>query len=139
MRSHHQTDAIAPGFALISADGEPIGVIDRLHRDHSDTTDWALVTTGLFGLGQRFVPLAHTTTATEGSARVPYDKRTVDASPPVGPHNRHLPPSLREHLHDHYRPPADRQRPNRQLRRRADLRPRASMRRHRTPQRWTDV
>jgi uncharacterized protein (TIGR02271 family) len=73
------------GEQLRGSDGEKLGKIEEIYLD-SETREpeWALVTTGLFGTKQSFVPLRGATTADDG-VTVPFDKSTVKDSPTIDP------------------------------------------------------
>jgi uncharacterized protein (TIGR02271 family) len=71
--------------SVVGADGEKIGKIDALYRDHqSDRPEWASVHTGLFGSKRSFVPLAGATPHGE-DIRVPVFKDQVKSAPGIEP------------------------------------------------------
>src|SRR3712207_9239402 len=76
------------GSDLKSHDGDKLGRIEEIYLDtQTGEPEWALVTTGLFGTKQSFVPLGGMTR--EGDvATVPYDKATVKDAPKVDPDGR---------------------------------------------------
>ena len=73
------------GEDLAGHDGERIGTIEEIYLD-TDTNqpEWALVTTGLFGTKQSFVPIGAATHEGDG-VTVPFDKATVKDAPKVDP------------------------------------------------------
>jgi len=73
------------GQELRGSDGENLGTIEEIYLDTgSNEPEWALVTTGLFGTKQSFVPLGGMSER-DGVATVPYDKATVKDAPKVEP------------------------------------------------------
>ena len=89
------------GQDLISQDGDKLGTVEEIYLD-TDTAqpEWALITTGLFGTKQSFVPIS--SADREGdSLTVRFDKTTVSDAPKVDPDG-----SLSEHeeqeLYRHY-------------------------------------
>src|SRR5689334_15098152 len=73
------------GQTMYDNDGDKIGAIDEIYLDHqTDEPEWAVVTTGLFGTKQTFVPLGDAT-ATGDGVRVPYDKAQVKDAPRIDP------------------------------------------------------
>ena len=84
--THQTQDVLAlRGQDLMSQDGDKLGTIEEIYLD-TDTNqpEWALITTGLFGTKQSFVPISGA--ATEGdSLTVPFDKATVKDAPKVDP------------------------------------------------------
>jgi uncharacterized protein (TIGR02271 family) len=89
------------GQDLMSQDGDKLGTIEEIYLD-TDTNqpEWALVTTGLFGTKQSFVPISGA--RTEGdSLSVPFDKATVKDAPKVDPDGR-LSESEEQELYRHY-------------------------------------
>jgi uncharacterized protein (TIGR02271 family) len=73
------------GQELRGADGEKIGTIAEIYLD-SETREpeWALVTTGLFGTKQSFVPLSDASPDGDGVS-VPFGKDTVKDAPRIDP------------------------------------------------------
>ena len=89
------------GLELTGRDGEKLGTIDEIYLD-TDTNqpEWALVTTGVFGTKQSFVPISEATR--QGDAvSVPFDKDTVKAAPRIDPDGR-LSPDEEQALYRHY-------------------------------------
>ena len=81
-----QHDVLAlRGQPLRGSDGEKIGTIAEIYLD-SDTQapEWAVVTTGMFGTKQTFVPIRDAGTTDDG-VTVPYDKDTVKDAPRIDP------------------------------------------------------
>jgi hypothetical protein len=73
------------GGDLVGRDGEKIGSIEEIYLDaETNEPEWALVTTGLFGTKQTFVPLRDASEA-EGGLSVPFDKSTVKDAPKIDP------------------------------------------------------
>ena len=73
------------GRTVVASDGEEIGKIDELYRDHeSDRPEWASVHTGLFGTKRSFVPLAGATAQGE-DVRLPVFKDQVKSAPGIEP------------------------------------------------------
>jgi sporulation protein YlmC with PRC-barrel domain len=69
------------GHELRGRDGERIGTIEEIYLDtDSNRPEWALVTTGMFGTKQSFVPIGEATREGDG-VRVPFDKATVKDAP----------------------------------------------------------
>jgi hypothetical protein len=91
------------GQNLLDSNGDKIGKIDEIYLDaDSNMPEWALVTTGLFGSKQSFVPIEGATPDENGDGiRVPFDKATVKDAPTVEPDG-----ALSEHeeadLYRHY-------------------------------------
>jgi uncharacterized protein (TIGR02271 family) len=73
------------GQDLTGHDGERIGTIEEIYLD-TDTNqpEWALVTTGLFGTKQSFVPIGSASREGDGVS-VPFDKATIKDAPKVDP------------------------------------------------------
>lgn len=73
------------GQDLIGRDGEKLGTIEEIYLDtETNQPEWALVTTGLFGTKQSFVPIS--SASREGdSVSVPFDKAMVKDAPNVDP------------------------------------------------------
>jgi uncharacterized protein (TIGR02271 family) len=81
------TDAVLElrGQEIHGRDGEKLGTIDEIYLDNgSGQPEWALVTTGLFGTKQSFVPIDRLDRSADGIT-VPYDKATVKDAPSVDP------------------------------------------------------
>jgi uncharacterized protein (TIGR02271 family) len=89
------------GQDLIGHDGEKLGTIEEIYLDTgTDRPEWALVTTGLFGTKQSFVPIADA--GREGDRlTVPFDKATVKDAPKVDPDGR-LSEAEEQQLYRHY-------------------------------------
>jgi uncharacterized protein (TIGR02271 family) len=89
------------GRTLVDADGDKIGTLEEIYLDaETDAPEWGVVTTGLFGSKQSFVPLADATSTGDG-VRVPFDKGTVKDAPKVDPDGR-LSQSEERELYAHY-------------------------------------
>jgi uncharacterized protein (TIGR02271 family) len=73
------------GQDLFGRDDEKLGTIEEIYTDaQSGQPEWAVVTTGLFGTKQSFVPIGEL--RNEGDrVTVPYDKATVKDAPKVDP------------------------------------------------------
>ena len=88
MASTNQDVLALRGQELRGSDGEKLGTIEEIYLDtKSNQPEWALVTTGLFGAKQSFVPLDGMT-QDGGTATVPFDKATVKDAPNVDPDGR---------------------------------------------------
>jgi uncharacterized protein (TIGR02271 family) len=89
------------GQNLLSQDGDKLGTIEEIYLD-TDTNqpEWALITTGLFGTKQSFVPISGAGRA-ENGLTVPFDKATVKDAPKVDPDGR-LSESEEQELYRHY-------------------------------------
>jgi uncharacterized protein (TIGR02271 family) len=89
------------GQDLIGRDGEKLGRIEEIYLD-TDTNqpEWALITTGLFGTKQSFVPISRATRDGD-SVSVPFDKATVKDAPSVDPDGR-LSEREEQELYRHY-------------------------------------
>jgi uncharacterized protein (TIGR02271 family) len=76
------------GQDLYGPHGDKIGEIEEIYLDtQSDRPEWALVTTGLFGSRQSFVPIGDV--SHEGDrVTVPFDKSTVKEAPNIDPDGR---------------------------------------------------
>jgi uncharacterized protein (TIGR02271 family) len=89
------------GQDLIGRDGDKLGTIEEIYLDtETDQPEWALVTTGLFGSKQSFVPISGASRAGDGMS-VPFDKATVKDAPTVDPDGR-LSESEEQQLYRHY-------------------------------------
>ena len=75
------------GQNLVDSNGDKIGKIEEIYLDaDSNNPEWALVTTGLFGTKQSFVPIQDATPGENGDGiRVPFEKATVKDAPTVDP------------------------------------------------------
>jgi uncharacterized protein (TIGR02271 family) len=89
------------GQDLVGHDGNKLGKIEEIYLDtDTDQPEWALVTTGLFGTKQSFVPISGA--SREGdSVFVRFDKATVQDAPKVDPDGR-LSDREEEELYRHY-------------------------------------
>jgi uncharacterized protein (TIGR02271 family) len=69
------------GQELRSSDDDKLGTIEEIYLDtRTDEPEWALITTGLFGSKQSFVPLRDAS-QTDAGITVPFDKATVKDAP----------------------------------------------------------
>jgi uncharacterized protein (TIGR02271 family) len=101
MASTNQDVLALRGQDLYGSDGEKLGKIDEIYLDsQTNEPEWALVTTGLFGTKQSFVPLGGMSQQGE-NATVPYDKATVKDAPKIDPDGR-LSEREEEELYRHY-------------------------------------
>jgi uncharacterized protein (TIGR02271 family) len=89
------------GQNLTDSAGDKIGKIEEIYLD-TDTNEpeWALVTTGLFGSKQTFVPIRDASEA-DGSLRVPFAKDDVKDAPKVDPDGQ-LSQTEEAELYRHY-------------------------------------
>jgi uncharacterized protein (TIGR02271 family) len=99
------------GQELHGSDDEKLGTIEEIYLDtQTDQPEWALVTTGLFGTKQSFVPLRDA--ARSGDAvTVPFDKATVKDAPKIDPDGQ-LSPDEETALYRHYGLNDDRHQPD---------------------------
>src|SRR3954467_3753480 len=73
------------GQELRSSDDDKLGTIEEIYLDTStQEPEWALITTGLFGSKQSFVPLRDASQSDAG-VTVPFDKATVKDAPKIDP------------------------------------------------------
>jgi uncharacterized protein (TIGR02271 family) len=73
------------GQALFGRDGDKLGTIEEIYLDRETREpEWALVTTGLFGTKQSFVPLRESSRSGDGLT-VAFDKATVKDAPTIDP------------------------------------------------------
>src|SRR3954452_2337909 len=73
------------GQELRSSDDDKLGTIEEIYLDtRTDEPEWALITTGLFGSKQSFVPLRDASQSDAGIS-VPFDKATVKDAPQIDP------------------------------------------------------
>jgi uncharacterized protein (TIGR02271 family) len=73
------------GQQLRSSDDEKLGKIEEIYLDaETREPEWALVTTGLLGTKQTFVPLREASRSGD-AITVPYDKATVKDAPAIDP------------------------------------------------------
>ena len=71
------------GHTLFDSSGEKVGTIDEFYADRdTGKTAWALVSTGMFGLRQSFVPMAELRPQ-GGEVHVPYTKQQIHDAPKV--------------------------------------------------------
>jgi len=85
MATTHQDVLSWRGQDLVDNDGGKIGKIDEIYLDQeTNEPEWAVVTTGLFGTKQSFVPIGDAT-ATGDGVRVPYEKSQVKDAPRIDP------------------------------------------------------
>jgi uncharacterized protein (TIGR02271 family) len=71
------------GREVIGRDGEKIGKLKEIYLDYeTDTPEWALVNTGLFGTKSNFVPLAGAAPARE-DVQVQFTKEQVKEAPGI--------------------------------------------------------
>ena len=89
------------GQELRSSDDEKLGTIEEIYLDaETRAPEWALITTGLFGTKQSFVPLREASRSSDGIA-VPFDKTTVSDAPKIDPDGQLSQPEEAE-LYRHY-------------------------------------
>jgi uncharacterized protein (TIGR02271 family) len=89
------------GQDLRSSDGDKLGTIEEIYLDaETREPEWALITTGMFGTKQSFVPLRDASASDDG-VTVPFDKATVKDSPKVDPDGQ-LSESEEAELYRHY-------------------------------------
>jgi uncharacterized protein (TIGR02271 family) len=89
------------GQNLQGSDGEKLGKIEEIYLDtETREPEWALVTTGLFGTKQSFVPLREASRSSDGIT-VPFDKTTVKDAPKIDPDGQLSQPEEAE-LYRHY-------------------------------------
>jgi uncharacterized protein (TIGR02271 family) len=73
------------GQELRSSDDQKLGTIEEIYLDiDTREPEWALITTGLFGTKQSFVPLRDASPSQDG-VTVPFDKATVKDAPKIDP------------------------------------------------------
>ena len=101
MAQTHQDVLAYRGQELRGTDGEKIGTIEEIYLDtETRQPEWAVITTGLFGTKQSFVPIGDATTADDGIT-VPFDKATVKDAPNIDPDGQLSEPEERQ-LYEHY-------------------------------------
>src|SRR3954447_12441339 len=89
------------GQTMVDNDGDKIGTIDEIYLDaETNEPEWAVVSTGLFGNKQSFVPLGDANASGDG-IRVPFEKATVKDAPRIDPDGRLSQEEERE-LYRHY-------------------------------------
>src|SRR5918999_2602464 len=101
MTQTHQDVLSYRGQELRGSDGEKLGTIEEIYLD-TDTQqpEWAVVTTGLVGTKQTFVPIGDAGTSADGLT-VPYDKATIKDAPNIDPNGQLTEPEERQ-LYEHY-------------------------------------
>jgi uncharacterized protein (TIGR02271 family) len=101
MAQTHQDVLSYRGQELRGSEGDKIGTIEEIYLD-TDTQqpEWAVVTTGLFGTKQTFVPIRDASTSADGIT-VPFDKATVKNAPNIDPDGR-LSENEEAELYRHY-------------------------------------
>src|SRR3712207_27926 len=88
-------------LAIVDREGTTVGTISEFYLDReTGHPTWALVTTGLFGATQTFVPLIHATEISDG-LQVPYEKSHIKNTPKVDLHDE-LTPQEEAELFAHY-------------------------------------
>jgi uncharacterized protein (TIGR02271 family) len=89
------------GQELRGSDDDKLGKIDEIYLDaETGEPEWALITTGLFGTKQSFVPLREASRSGDGIT-VPFDKATVKDAPTIDPDGE-LSQSEEAALYRHY-------------------------------------
>ena len=89
------------GRTLVDSDGDKIGTIEDIYLDQqTNEPEWAVVTTGLFGTKQSFVPIEGASSTGDG-VRVPFEKAQVKDAPRVDPDGR-LSDEEERRLYQHY-------------------------------------
>jgi uncharacterized protein (TIGR02271 family) len=89
------------GQDVVDGDGDKIGKIEEIYLDaETNEAEWALVSTGLFGGKQSFVPIRDASPSGDG-VRVAFDKATVKDAPKVDPDGR-LSPEEEAELYRYY-------------------------------------
>ena len=85
MAQTHQDVLSYRGQELRGPDDDKIGTIEEIYLDtETQQPEWAVVTTGLFGTKQTFVPIRDASTSGDGIT-VPFDKATVKDAPSIDP------------------------------------------------------
>ena len=88
-------------LAIVDRDGSTVGAISEFYLDRETRyPTWALVTTGLFGTRQFFVPLLQVTEISDG-LQVPYEKGHIKDAPRIDLHGE-LSPDEEAVLFAHY-------------------------------------
>jgi uncharacterized protein (TIGR02271 family) len=84
--AHNRDDVLRwRGQTMYDNDGDKVGKIDEIYLDQqSGEPEWAVVTTGLFGNKQTFVPITDASTA-DGGVRVPYASSQIKDAPGIDP------------------------------------------------------
>src|SRR3954469_1458871 len=89
------------GQTMVDNDGDKIGTIDEIYLDaETNEPEWAVVSTGLFGNKQSFVPIGDANSTGDG-VRVPFEKATVKDAPKIDPDGR-LSQEEERALYQHY-------------------------------------
>jgi len=89
------------GRDALDNDGEKIGEIEEIYLDRSSgAPQWALVSTGLLGTRQSFIPLEQGQEEPEG-VRFPYEKGLVKDAPSIDADDE-LSPEEEQRLYVHY-------------------------------------
>jgi uncharacterized protein (TIGR02271 family) len=89
------------GQELRGTTGEKIGTIEEIYLDNdTQAPEWAVVTTGLFGTKQTFVPIRDAAPSGDG-VTVPYDKERIKDAPRIDPDGR-LSHEEERQLYRHY-------------------------------------
>ncbi len=89
------------GENLCDSDGDKIGSVEEIYLDaETNSPEWALVNTGMFGGKSTFVPLRDASEA-DGTLQVPFDKATVKDAPKMDP-NGQLSQSEEAELYRYY-------------------------------------
>jgi uncharacterized protein (TIGR02271 family) len=98
---HTQDVHALRGQDLFGRDDEKLGTIEEIYTDSdSGRPEWAVVTTGLFGMKQSFVPIRDL--RNEGDrVTVPFDKATVKDAPKIDPDGE-LSSNEERELYAHY-------------------------------------
>jgi uncharacterized protein (TIGR02271 family) len=86
---------------MYDREGDKIGRIEEIYLDQqTDSPEWALVNTGLFGSKSTFVPIGNATPGDDG-VRVPFEKSQVKDAPNVDPDGE-LSQSQESELYSYY-------------------------------------
>ena len=81
---------LSGGGNVVDSDGDKIGSIGQVFLDdRPDSPEWVTVKTGLFGMGESFVPLRDAE-VTGNDIRVPYTKDKVKDAPRIADADGHL-------------------------------------------------
>ncbi|WGW11208.1 PRC-barrel domain-containing protein [Saxibacter everestensis] len=95
-------DFISTGGLVVGSDGNKIGKAGQVFLDdETDQPEWVTVNTGLFGMGESFVPLSQAE-ITGDTIRVPFDKHTVKDAPRIDTKDAALSAQEEEQLYRHY-------------------------------------
>jgi uncharacterized protein (TIGR02271 family) len=101
MTQTHQDILSFRGQELRGSDGEKLGTIEEIYLDtETQRPEWAVVTTGLFGTKQTFVPIRDANSSGDGLS-VPFEKATVKDAPSIDPDGR-LSEREQAELYRHY-------------------------------------